>query len=173
MASSFIPYIPSDDDNVSIKVITSSVSASIPARSRNNTSYIGDSVAVSVPKYTLFAMVRQTSAATITVTALNSSAEDFGYYVFVSRASNSTWTYAQIHLADDHTTNIPTGSSHVETFPATNWILIDEDNAYASISRASSIDICLRDRYEHRNDRINWSNTAFNFEVLFATAVVQ
>ena len=173
MASSFIPYIPSDDDNASIKIITSQVSTSIAATSRNNIEYPSDAVQIAVPNNTLFAMVRQTSAATITVTALNSSAEAFGYGVIVERSPGSSWVYAHIHWSEDHATNIPTGSSHVETFPATNWILIDEDNAYASISGASSIYICLQDMYTRRNDRINWSNTAFNFEVLFATAVVQ
>lgn len=118
-------------------------------------------------------MVRQTSAATITVTALNSSAENSGYYVTVPRSSNDTWTYATIHVSSDHMTNIPVGSTHIETFPATKWILIDEDNAYASISRASSFAINLKCTNTERNARINWSNTAFNFEVLFATAVVQ
>lgn len=172
MASSFVPYIPSDGDSSSIKIITSRVSTSIPANSRNNTFYPSKYVLIDVPDNTLFAMVRQTSAATITVTALNSSAESFGYGVVVQRAHNYTWTFAVIHDYDDHTTNIPIGSTHVETFPATSWNLIDEDNAYASISGASAISIALNDRYAHRNENINWSNTAFNFEVLFATAVV-
>lgn len=172
MASSFVPYIPSDSDNTSIKIITSCVSASIAANSRNNTGYPSESVLIAVPDNTLFAMVRQTSAATITVTALNSSAESFGYGVRVQRGHNSTWSFVTIHDSNDHLTTIPTGSTHVETFLATSWILVDEDNAYASISGSSSISIGLDDHYTHRNEKINWSNTAFNFEVLFATAVV-
>lgn len=173
MASSFVPYIPSDGDNASIKIITSSVSASIPAYSRNNTGYLDRDATVLVPKYTLFAMIRQTAAATVSVTALNSSAVDFGYSVLVATSSNSSLVYSIIHSSDDHMANIPIGSSHVETFPASNWVLIDDTAAYSSISQASSIVICLSDRYNHRHDQINWSNSAFNFEILFATAVVQ
>ena len=34
------------------------------------------------------------------------------------------------------------------------------------------LSIDLSDRYNHRNERINYSHSAFNFEILFATADV-
>ena len=57
-------------------------------------------------------------------------------------------------------------------FLATDWILITESNANASISRELSFFIALSDRYNHRNELINYSHSAFNFEILFATADV-
>ena len=173
MASSFIPYIPLDGGSATIKLATTRVTAVINAASRNNTSYPYDSVAVDIPKYTLFAMIRQTSLATMSVTALNSSAEDFGYGVYARPGTGSSnWTYVEIQPSDEHSTNIPTGSTHVESFLATDWILITESNDNASISQGLSFSIALSDRYNHRNELINYSHSAFNFEILFATADV-